>query len=150
MADLRKLGHELLREQHTDFEERFNDIDYLLGKHILTQMIKKGLTQQQLADICEVPLKTIHRVQGGNKETSVETYKTILKKLGSPNVDKFDLSDTFSEKCSLYISLHDPEFISVLDETLDDYEEALKNLDDNEIEKNKEIDFGKPEGKEVW
>ena len=81
MADLQKLGHELLKGSRPDLEEGFYEEKYILGKTILRQRISKGITQEGLARICEVPLQTIHRVEGGYEKIESDIYSMILNKL---------------------------------------------------------------------
>lgn len=112
MTDLRRLGHELLREHHPDLEEHFYTDKYFLGKLVFANRIRKGLTQEELADKCNLPLKTIYKVEGASKEIDMDTYNGILEKLDVPAQEAH------------------AKFRKTMDQVLEDYDKALRNLAD--------------------
>lgn len=81
MSDLIKLGHKILSEKHPDLEARFHQLDYLLGELVFAHRMNNGLTQDELADLCNVSLKTIHQVEGGMSNITIATYMRLFDKL---------------------------------------------------------------------
>ena len=95
MANLRKLGHKILSEEYPDIEARFYSIGAIFGKIILAHRIRKGLTQVQLAELAGFSPKTIHRVEGGNTNITIDTFTMLFKIL---EVDLDELSEALKEK----------------------------------------------------
>jgi transcriptional regulator with XRE-family HTH domain len=108
MSNLRKLGHKILSEKHPDLEERFYELDYLYGKLIFTTRIRKGLTQAQLADMCGCSPKTIHRVEGGNDNINMSTYKMIFNKL---EISLPEIVEYMSKKAQLGKQIDKPDYV---------------------------------------
>ena len=108
MSNLRKLGHKILSEKHPDLEERFYEIDYLFGKLIFTNRIRKGITQADLAAMCGFSPKTIHRVEGGKANIEMETYKTIFKKLEIPT---HEIGEYIAKKALLGKQIEEPDYV---------------------------------------
>lgn len=95
LSDLRRYGRKLVSDQYPDLEERFYQIDCLFGHLVFSRRITKGLTQEQLADLCGLATETIHRVEGGNANISMATYKTIFNKLG---ISAHDVGDFLAKR----------------------------------------------------
>lgn len=62
---------------------------------IKERRIKKGMTQQQLADDCGITLRTIQRIENGEVKPSLHSLNTISKVL---EVDLSTLSQNSSSK----------------------------------------------------
>ena len=80
MKDFIELDEELISEMPelsptTDtMSEGFADI-------VFSYRVRKGLTQQQLADKARVGVKTIHRIEGGSGGITDTTYEKVLRAL---------------------------------------------------------------------
>jgi y4mF family transcriptional regulator len=61
-----------------------------LGNHIRALRNKKGLTQEQLADLAGVSENTIVTLESGKLNTTVATCFDIAKALGISERDLFD------------------------------------------------------------
>lgn len=53
-----------------------------LGKNVQALRTRKGLSQQALADLCEVSRPRISEIESGNCNPSVETLERIANELG--------------------------------------------------------------------
>lgn len=95
MANLRKLGHKVLSEKYPDMEARFYSIGAIFGKIILAHRIRKGLTQTELAEQAGFSPKTIHRVEGGNNNITMDTYTTLFNLL---DVDLNEIAESLKKK----------------------------------------------------
>ncbi|MGW6255151.1 MULTISPECIES: helix-turn-helix transcriptional regulator [Bacillati] len=80
MRDFNELDAELVSEMpalkptSNTMSEGFADI-------IFSYRIRQGLTQQKLADLATVAVKTIHRIEGGSGGITDKTYEKVLKAL---------------------------------------------------------------------
>lgn len=95
MANLRKLGHKILSEKYPDMESSFYSMGFIFGKIILKHRIRKGLTQAQLAEKAGFTPKTIHRVEGGHSNVTIDTYTTLFKLL---DIDLNEIIEALNEK----------------------------------------------------
>lgn len=61
---------------------RWNRMDYrLLGARVREIRLKKGLTQEKLAEICDISPSYIGIIERGDKKLSVETLVKIASAL---------------------------------------------------------------------
>ncbi len=67
-----------------------NDVYIKLGKNIKKYRNKKGLTQQKLADIVDIGINFIGKIEVGFSKPSLDTVIKIAKALDVKLCDLFD------------------------------------------------------------
>lgn len=67
-----------------------------LGKKISELRKAKGLTQEELVDLCNISVRTIQRIETGEVTPRSYTIKTILTALGS-DIDELQIDQSYSE-----------------------------------------------------
>ena len=68
-----------------------------LGKKIVELRTAKGLTQEELVELCNISIRTIQRIENGEVTPRSFTVKTILAALGQ-DFDKISDSESSKEK----------------------------------------------------
>lgn len=66
-----------------------NDIKILLGKRIKELRIKKGLTQERLAEIIGIGERNLSKIECGTNFVTSETLSKLLTALDIQATDKF-------------------------------------------------------------
>ena len=93
MADLVKLSAELVsKSPQLDFDVL--GFSAALGKIVFAYRIREGLTQSQLAELAELGLKTIHRIEGGSSGITSTTYEKVFDVL---KITLNELAEAFTE-----------------------------------------------------
>lgn len=99
MRDFNELDNELISKMPQIAPIEPNSEDYTMSEGfadiVFSYRVRKGLTQQQLADMADVTPKTIHRIEGGNGGIKDKTYENVLKAL---NVDWIEAVSFLSER----------------------------------------------------
>lgn len=83
--------------------------------------IKKGMTQQQLADESGVTLRTIQRIENGDVKPSLHSLNTLGKVLES------DLSELFQKSASKPYEFNFTIKITDMNQFLTDLKQLVKN-----------------------
>lgn len=94
MADLINLGNEIINDI-PELEPTFFSLPSVLGELTFTARMDKKITQKELAEIANVGVKTIHRIEGGSGGITDTTYQKVFTALG---VSDEDLSEAFKKK----------------------------------------------------
>ena len=76
-----------------------------LGKKILELRKQKGLTQEELVEICNINVRTIQRIEAGDVTPRTYTVKTILEALGIDAGTFFE--DSIHEENKIHLSQSD-------------------------------------------
>ncbi|MGN7397948.1 helix-turn-helix domain-containing protein [Peribacillus frigoritolerans] len=105
MTDLFKLGMELVKDiPSPELHEKYFGISGVYARLVFGTRMEKGYTQQQLANLADVGVKTIHRIEGGSGGITDKTLDKVFSVLG---ITHDDIGEAFKQ-------------------TQDDVEEALK------------------------
>ena len=100
-----------------------------IGSKIKELRIKNGLTQEELADRCELTKGFISQVERDNTSPSIATLMDILQSLGT------NLRDFFNEEPEDQIVFQDKDFFEKTDEELKNkIEWIIPNAQKNEME----------------
>lgn len=75
-----------------------------LGKKISELRKEKGLTQEELVDLCNINVRTIQRIEAGEVTPRSYTLKTILKALDC-DLEEIHLEEIHLEEKTNSISL---------------------------------------------
>lgn len=80
MADLVKLTNDLIKKSPQLDVDAFW-YSALMGKIVFAYRMRAGLTQSELADLANVGVKTIYRIEGGSgsNTNSLESVFNVLK-----------------------------------------------------------------------
>ena len=73
-----------------------------LGKKILELRKQKGLTQEELVELCNINVRTIQRIEAGDVTPRTYTVKTILEALGIDAGTFFE--DIINEENKIHLS----------------------------------------------
>ena len=76
-----------------------------LGKKILELRKQKGLTQEELVELCNINVRTIQRIEAGDVTPRTYTVKTILEALGIDAGTFFE--DIINEENKIHLSQSD-------------------------------------------
>jgi len=76
-----------------------------LGKKILELRKQKGLTQEELVELCNINVRTIQRIEAGDVTPRSFTIKTILEALGIDAGTFFE--DIINEENKIHLSQSD-------------------------------------------
>lgn len=96
MSDLFKLGMELLKEiPSPELHEKFFGISGVHARLVFGTRMEKGYTQQHLADLAGVGVKTIHRIEGGSGGI---TDTTLNKVFAALEITHDEIGEAFKKK----------------------------------------------------
>ena len=83
---------------HDDFvrenpwaQDMFWGISNKLGILVFALRVRKGITQEELAELAGVDDKVIHRAEGGSSDLTVKMYENLLMVLGLSREELNDL-----------------------------------------------------------
>ena len=76
-----------------------------LGKKILELRKQKGLTQEELVELCNINVRTIQRIEAGDVTPRTYTVKTILEALGIDAGTFYE--DSINEENKIHLSQSD-------------------------------------------
>jgi transcriptional regulator with XRE-family HTH domain len=103
-----------------------------LGKYIRTERLACNLTQQELADQCNLAIKTVQNIENGRMNPSFEILSPLVKRLGLSGNTVFDQNNSEQdEEIQHFIGkllACSPENRKVLLHTLDCLYEQLSAL----------------------
>lgn len=85
--------------QVEDIKEHIYSYSAILSQIIFAHRIRRGMTQQDLADAANVGLKTIYRAEGGSGNITNDKYEQIFFALG---IDLKDFGRIFDEAVAKY------------------------------------------------
>lgn len=80
MTDLIKLTHQL-NAQVPGGKEKMFSLENLMGELIFGYRMRRGITQEELAQRAGIDKKSVYRVEGGHSRISSETYNKLLRAL---------------------------------------------------------------------
>ena len=72
------------------------ELNKLLGRKIKEIRESRGLTQQQLAELCDLHTTSIGMIEIGRRMPSLSTLELIVKTLDIDYQDLFDFTNTYS------------------------------------------------------
>jgi hypothetical protein len=82
MADLIKLGRELIKENIPELIPNFWGVSVKLSRLIFSLRVEKGMTQNDLAKVLDVDPKVVYSLEGASKEIPIGLYEKALLTLG--------------------------------------------------------------------
>lgn len=94
MADLVNLGNQLINDV-PELKPTFFSIPSVLGELTFAARMEKGITQQKLAEIARVGVKTIHRIEGGSGGITDKTYQKVFFAL---DLSADEIGEAFKKK----------------------------------------------------
>jgi transcriptional regulator with XRE-family HTH domain len=88
MADLFKLGMELVKEiPSPELHQKFLGIAGVHARLVFANRVHLGYTQQELANLANVGVTTIHRIEGGHGGVTQAKLQAVLDALEITNED---------------------------------------------------------------
>lgn len=105
----------------------------LLGKKLKEIRETKGLTQQELAELCDMHTTTIGMIEIGKRTPSLSAVEVLVEKLDIDYSDLFDFSKQYSleqsdERLKLELGKEVQEFDSKLLKHMISHAKSLKDL----------------------
>lgn len=94
MADLISLGNKLINDI-PELKPTFFCIPSVLGELTFAARMERGITQKQLAEIADIGVKTVHRIEGGSGGVTDTTYGKVFAAL---EVSNDDIAEAFKKK----------------------------------------------------
>lgn len=93
--DLFKLGTELVKDiPSPELHEKYFGISGVHARLVFGTRMEQGYTQQQLADLAGVGVKTIHRIEGGSGGITDTTLEKVFAALA---VSYDDIAEAFKK-----------------------------------------------------
>lgn len=94
MADLINLGNEIINDI-PELKPTFFSIPSVMGELTFAARMDKKITQKELAELANVGVKTIHRIEGGSGGITDTTYQKVFTALG---VSGDQIGEAFKKK----------------------------------------------------
>lgn len=95
--DLVNLGNELVNDI-PELKETFG-IHSVLGELTFAARMDKKITQKDLAELANVGVKTVHRIEGGSGGITDTTYQKVFAAL---EISNDDIAEAFKKKSTRF------------------------------------------------
>lgn len=92
--DLVKLGNELVNDI-PELKPTFFGLSSTLGTLTFAARMDKKITQKELAELANVGVKTIHRIEGGSGGVTDTTYQKVFAAL---EISNDEIAEAFKKK----------------------------------------------------